>query len=322
MPPCLLPKRRPLNLLPALALLLATTQPTQAKTPRIALTFDDLPAMTLIKDEANVEALNRKLLAGLKRHHIPATGFVNEGKLDELDRARQIAVLRQWVAAGMNLGNHSFSHETPETIGEQAYVADIAAGEVVTKKLLAEAHKTIRYYRHPYLETGSPLSVKRAIETWLTAHHYRIAPVTLNATDWLFAEPYEDALTHGDLAAAAKIKTRYLAYTAKMFIWYRKAAHALFGRDIAYVMLLHATKLNADNIDDLAALIKQAKFKPVSLDKAMRDPAYKTPDPYAAKDGVDWMERWSMELKKQLPWDDYAEPPTDIAKEYERLDKD
>ena len=61
---------------------------------------------------------------------------------------------------------------------------------------------------------------------------------------------------------------------------------------------------------------------PVTLDKALRDPAYKTPDPYAAKDGVDWMERWSMQLNKQLPWDDYAEPPADIQKEYERLDKD
>ena len=308
-----------LALAPLLSGLTATAAHARAQ---VALTFDDLPAMTLIKDEAYVEKSTRDLLAGLKRHHIPATGFVVEGKLDELDRPRQIAVLRQWLQAGMDLGNHSFSHESPNTIGAKAYIADIAEGELVTKTLLAKYHRQERWYRHPYLETGSPKAVKDEIDHWLATHHYRIAPVTLNASDWLFAEPYDDAIAHGDLAGAAKFKSAYLDYTSRMIIWYRKAAHALFGRDIAFVMLLHGTRLNADSIDDLAALLKQAKLHPVSLDKAMRDPAYRTADPYAAADGVDWMERWSMQLGKPLPWDDFAEPPAEIQKAYDRLDKD
>ena len=293
-----------------------------ARGGQVALTFDDLPAMTLVQDQAYVEQLNRGILAGLKRHHIPATGFVNEGKLDELDRARQIAILRQWLKAGMDLGNHSFSHETPATLGVKDYIADIAHGELVTRQLLAKRHRQPGWYRHPYLETGSPKAVKDEIDHWLTVHHYRIAPVTLNATDWMFAEPYDDAISHSDLPGAAKIKASYLDYTHKMIGWYRKAAHELFGRDIAYVMLLHVTRLNADSIDDLAGLFKQAGLHPVSLDKAMRDKAYRTPDPYVAADGVDWMERWSMQLNKQLPWDDYVEPPADIKQAYDRLDND
>ena len=50
----------------------------------IAITFDDLPALTLSHDQRYVTDLNTMILRGLNRHHIPATGFVNESKLDQL----------------------------------------------------------------------------------------------------------------------------------------------------------------------------------------------------------------------------------------------
>ncbi len=51
-----------------------------ARTTKIALTFDDLPALSIAPDQAYVDYLNVTLLSGLKRHHFPAIGFVNEGK--------------------------------------------------------------------------------------------------------------------------------------------------------------------------------------------------------------------------------------------------
>ena len=125
-----------------------------AKTTDIALTFDDLPALTLLKSQAYVDYANAMILRGLKRHHFPAIGFVNEGKLDELERSGQIANLRKWRDAGMDLGNHTFSHESANRIGAQAFIDDIALGEPVTRALLAERHRTLRWFRHPYLQTG------------------------------------------------------------------------------------------------------------------------------------------------------------------------
>jgi len=86
-------------------------------------------------------------------------------------------------------------------------------------------------------------------------------------------------------------------------------------------MLLHATRLNADCIDDLAAILKRAKLQPVSLETAMKDSAYRTRDPYAGKDGIDWLERWSIELHKELPWDSYSDVPADIKADYDKVDK-
>jgi len=294
------------------------------KTAKVALTFDDLPALTLTTNQAYVNDLTTRLLAGLRRHHLPATGFVVESKLDEGDRAQQIAALEKWLDAGMDLGNHTYSHESPNEIGADAYVADIAMGEVVTKKLLAARGRKITWFRFPYLESGETTAVRDQIQRWLKDHHYRNAPVTMNADDWEFAEPYDDAIAHKDEARRQHIREEYLHYTDQMMAWYRKAAHVLFGRDIAYVMLMHGTRLNADCIDDLAGLMKKNGLRGISLARAMRDPAYKIPDTYVGKEGVDWIERWSlaMGMDNQLPWASYADPPKDIQAGYDKVDKD
>jgi peptidoglycan/xylan/chitin deacetylase (PgdA/CDA1 family) len=289
---------------------------------KIALTFDDLPALTILPDQAYVNYLNAAILRGLKLHHFPATGFVNESKFDDLDRPQQIAVLKSWLDAGMDLGNHTFSHDAPEELGAKGYIEDIAKGEVVTRRLMAEHHKRERYFRHPYLKTGSPAAVKDAIEDWLAAHRYTIAPVTMDADDWEFAEPYDDAISHKNEAAAAHIKAEYLAHTDDMIHWYRRASQALFRRDIPYVILLHATRLNADSFEDLTAMLKRNRLKPVTLDEAMRDPAYLTHDPYAGMDGIDWMERWALELHRALPDEAKNDPPKDIQAAYDRVDND
>lgn len=296
--------------------------PAQARRGEVALTFDDLPALTILDDQPYVDYLTATLLRGLKRHHLPAIGFVNEGKLDEIVRARQIAVLRAWLGAGMDLGNHTFSHETPETLGTEGYIADIAKGEPVTAGLLARRHRTLRWFRHPYLATGGTAEARARIDAWLAQHHYRIAPVTLDASDWMFAEPYDDAIARHDAGRAERIRAEYLAYTDRMIAWHEKAARALFDRQIPLVMLLHATRLNADCIDGLAALLRRDRLRAVSLERAMADPAYATPDTYAGSDGPNWLERWARTLHRPLPWDGYAEPPVDIKAEYDKVDND
>ena len=294
----------------------AKTAPTGA----VALTFDDLPGLSIIPNEHYVESYNARLLARLKHHHVPASGFVNEGKFDEMNRAHQIAILRRWLDAGMDAGNHTFSHASPNELGADGYIADISKGEPITKAMLAQHGKTMRWFRHPYLETGTPAAVKDKIDGWLAAHGYRIAPVTLDADDWEFAEPYDDAVAHDDRARARQIQDEYLDHTKQMIAWYKRASEAVFGRPIPLVMLMHDTRLNADSIEAVLKLLHDADLRPVSLDTAMADPAYLTPDATSGKEGIDWVERWSDTLHKALPWDSYHDVPKDIAEDYDRVD--
>ena len=289
---------------------------------KVALTFDDLPGLTIFADQPWVDYLNTKLLLGLKRNHLPAIGFVNEGKFDEIQRDHQIANVQKWLDAGNNLGNHTFSHESPNDLGGAGYIADIIKGEPVTRAMLAAKHKPLSWFRHPYLETGFPEAVKKQIDDWLSAHGYRVAPVTIDADDWEFAEPYEYALAHHDEAKVLHVRHEYLAYTERTIAWYQRASQALFGRQIAFVILLHDTRLNADNIDELAAILKRRNLKAVSLETAMKDPAYRNGDPYVGRDGIDWIERWSDLLHKNLPWDSWQDVPKAIEEEYDRNNKD
>ncbi len=305
------------------AMLAAVMAPLSAVAhDRVALTFDDLPSLSLLQSQPYTDYSNLMILRGLKHHHMPAIGFVNEGKLDEGMRSRQIDNLKAWVKAGMALGNHTFSHESPNTTSAQAYIADIARGERVTRSLLAAHYKTLTWFRYPYLETGSTLQEKDAIQGWLKDHGYRVAPVTMENSDWMFAEPYDDAISRRQDERVKRIRAEYLAYTEDMITWYQQAGHALLGRPMAFVMLLHVTRLNADCIDDLAVILKRHHIKPVSLDAAMKDPAYRIDDPYVGPNGIEWLERWSITLHKDLPWDSFKEPPADIEAEYKTVDND
>ncbi|MDE2403302.1 MAG: polysaccharide deacetylase family protein [Sphingomonadales bacterium] len=316
---------RPATLLSAFLLALATPAAAAPPPPArgtVALTFDDLPELALVEDQDYADALTTALLAGLRRHHYPATGFVVGGKLEERVPARQSAILQQWLDAGMELGNHTFSHESPREIGAAAYIADIAHDDAVLRTLLAPRGLKPRWFRHPYLETGTTAAARRAIDTWLRRHGYRVAPVTIVPSDYEFAEPYDAALARHDDVHARALRRAWLSYLQRSIVWYRQAAHALFGRDIAHVLLLHATRLNADTVDDLAAILERNRLKVVPLSRAMRDPAYRTPDTYVGKDGLDWLSRWELTLKKPLPWDEFREPSARIQAEYARVDKD
>ena len=287
----------------------------------VALTFDDLPALSLSDATPYWQVTTKKLLAGLRHNHFPAVGFVNEEKLED-DRAQRVELLREWLEAGMDLGNHGYSHLSLTTTPVDAYIADVARGETVLRWLLSARGRTPRWFRHPYLETGKTPEDRRIFESWLAAHGYRVAPVSMENSDWMFAYPYDEAIGHKDRAAAKRIKQEYLAYTATIVPWYREAAFELLGRRPAFVFLLHASRLNADSIDQLAAILKANDLQPVTLDQAMTDPAYQIPDTYAGPDGDEWVTRWSMSLHKTLPWASFPNPPDDIAAAEKRLDTD
>ena len=303
------------RLLLALALSLAASP---AAAEGVAITFDDLPTMALSPTTDYASVTTRELLAGLKRNHIPATGFVNEVKLEARDKADRIGLLRQWLDAGMDLGNHTYDHPHFST-DVAAEIADIEKGEVETRKLLAARGRTPHWFRHPYLETGATAEAQRGLETWLGAHGYRVAPVSLENSDWMFSAPYDEAVMKGDLAGAARIKAEYLAFTAKIVPWYRQAALDVLGRRPALVFLLHATRLNADSLDGIVKVLADNGLTPTTLEKALDEAAYEIPDNPATTNGQPWIARWALVLGKPMPWGTLPRPPEDIAAADARL---
>ena len=89
-----------------------------------------------------------------------------------------------WLDAGFELGNHTFGHTSLNRTSLKEFEDSVIQGEAVTKLLLAQHNKQLRYFRHPYLHTGRDLQTRREAEAFLVARGYRIAPVTMDGWDW------------------------------------------------------------------------------------------------------------------------------------------
>ena len=182
----------------------------------VAITFDDLPAPadSLPSNDINtLRVMTKKLLGSIRANDVPAIGFVNEGMLYNRGEFKaRVAILRMWLDAGLELGNHTFSHMDLQTATLAAYEADVIRGESVTAKLLQEKGVRLRYFRYPYLDVGPNLATRRAFEKFLAGHGYTVAPVTLDNEEYMFAAVYARALARGDRETAESVAQAYLSY--------------------------------------------------------------------------------------------------------------
>jgi peptidoglycan/xylan/chitin deacetylase (PgdA/CDA1 family) len=280
----------------ALALLLG--HGPQSPGHAVAVTFDDLPVVSTHPLHAALrEALTRDLLQAVLRHRVPAIGFVNENKLADStgdpDPAR-VDLLRRWLDAGLELGNHTWSHPDLHLTPLSTFEAEVLQGEVTTRRLLAERGQAPRYFRHPFLHTGRSVAVRDSLTAFLRDHGYQVAPVTIDNSDYVFAEAYDRALAAPDVDAAARVRSAYLAYMDSVIGFYERQAQAILGRDIPQVLLLHASRLNAASFDSLAGVFERRRYRFVSLGAALADSAYRLPDTYAGPGGITWLHRWAL----------------------------
>jgi peptidoglycan/xylan/chitin deacetylase (PgdA/CDA1 family) len=290
-----------------LAAFLLSAAATAAAVPdrRVAVTIDDLPGpnRAVVKDAggdlAAFQAMTAKLLAALKASGTPAIGFVNEDKLapgGEVDPAR-VGLLEAWRDAGMELGNHTYSHPDLHRTELADFERDVVRGEETTKTLLAARGKTLRYFRHPFLHTGRKIEVKRALEKFLSERGYAIAPVTHDNGEWIFAVAYAIAGNRGDAAGKdtqKRIAEAYVPYMDAKFDYFERESKALFGREIPQVLLIHANSLNSDVYPDLARRMKARGYRFVSLGEALEDPAFRSPDTFTGAGGISWLHRWAL----------------------------
>jgi peptidoglycan/xylan/chitin deacetylase (PgdA/CDA1 family) len=294
-----------LNALLALtALLLAgdTSPRTPAAERTVAVTFDDLPATpagVVTDDVASLEELTRKLLTAVRKYSIPAVGFVNEGKLfvqgaGPRDVDGRIGLLRMWLDAELELGNHTYSHRDLNTMPLEQFEADVLQGEVVTRRLLKEKGQTLRYFRHPFLRVGSDLQKRRAFEAFLSSHGYTVAPVTVDSDEFVYAAAYARALRGGNAAAATKIADDYLRYMDEVFSFFEAVSQRVTGREITQILLLHVNTLNADRFDALAGALRRRGYRFVSVAQALEDPVYRLPDEFVGAPGNSWFNHWEL----------------------------
>jgi peptidoglycan-N-acetylglucosamine deacetylase len=249
---------------------------------------------------AEIVEMTTKLLATLTAQKVPAVGFVNESKLyyDLNDVQPRIHALSLWTDGGFELGNHTFSHMSLNNNPLTAWEEDVVRGETVTRMLDAQHKIKLRYFRHPFLDTGLDLETRRQAEMFLAQRGYRIAPVTMDAWDWMFAGPYTYARKNNDAALQQRVLNESLSYTTTVFDYYEKLSRDLFGYEPRQILLLHGNWLEADHIGDLLDLLRKRGYQFVTLQQALADQAYALPNTYVGPEGMGWIDQWAISMGK------------------------
>lgn len=304
-----------------IVLLLGVFSCVSAQQRTMTITFDDLPYVSFGNGPylKNARAATAKILSTLKKHNATAVAFVNEDKLgDAPDRKERIALLREWVDAGMILGNHTYSHPDFNRLTVEQFQEEIVKGEVVTRRLMRAHGPYQLYFRHPMTHTGDTQEKKEAIEQFLAARGYKITPHTIENSDFIFNVPYAHALQSGDTALATRLREAYLDFTIAATEFAEKVSPEIFGREIPQLLLIHSNDITSDCLDEMLRRFEARGYKFVSLDTVMADPAYRTKDTYVTKVGPTWLMRWVKSKGLNVSFADDPDPPQWVMDLYKK----
>ena len=175
---------------------------------QICFSIDDMPVVSYgIKDSNYQKQIFNSIMNSLVKNEIPAIGFVNEGKMrKEADGGRyQKELLKNWIKSGLELGNHTYSHPDYNTTSCKEYTSDILRGEKILKEILSESGKSFKYFRHPFLHVGETKAKAYSLDLFLKEHGYKVAPVTIDNEDYLFALAYNKASVVKDTLLMSRI---------------------------------------------------------------------------------------------------------------------
>jgi len=268
--------------------------------PRVAITLDDLPWNGPGYSEAEIASLTDTLLQTLSARGVPATGFVTCRAMRD-----GAPLLRKWLDAGFELGNHSTSHRDLNSTPLDEWLADVRECDEAIRAVVVD-RAPVRWFRFPMLHQGDDRAVRDSVARTLERWGYANAHVTIDNSEWLLARAYDLALQAGDETEAGAIVEAYVAHLREAAAHFRAAARDKFGREVDHVLLLHANALAARHIDSVINALEADGFTIAPLDEVLSDPIYARVDKYVGPAGLSWIYR-AAPLSPDDPWDDAAE---------------
>ncbi len=254
----------------------------------LLISIDDLPvaAGDLHADPAERARITDGLLAVLAKHHVPAVGLVIWGNVKS-DADRDI--LRRWLAAGHELGNHSANHLNLTRTGADAYVADVEAGRAGLADFLAkEGNRKVRFFRYPFLNEGDTEAKLDTVRAYLARSGQRSLPVTIDDQDWSYEKPWIEAK---DARAKARVGEEYQEALHVEVRDQEARGDRIFGRPVPQILLLHANEVGAAQWDRLFTWLEERGYRFAAADEVLADPAFADASRYAGPSGFGLWDR-------------------------------
>jgi peptidoglycan/xylan/chitin deacetylase (PgdA/CDA1 family) len=240
------------------------TSSTQAR--EIALTFDDAPT----PDSALMTGTERtqKIIKALKQADVPdALIFVKAGYINPQTAER----LKQYADAGFHLANHSFSHQSANQIGANAYAEDVYKAHLALKPF----QNVLNYHRFPYLHHGKDLVEVNQLQKLLAELGYKEGYVTVDNYDWYISALIAKAAEEKKTINYDKARDFYVNSLYESIEFYDAIAKKSLKRSPRHVLLLHENDAAALFVGDLIKHLRSKGWKIISPQQAYKDPIAK-----------------------------------------------
>lgn len=251
---------------------------------RICVTIDELPAAKSFGD-VDHRMITTRILDALQAHEATATGFVvGENIADSYD------LLGEWLNRGHALGNLTYSHQDLHDLGYHNFIPDVIAGHEALEPMLAGFGQQERYFRYPFLHYGSEPADKQLVSAFLSDHLYVIAHATVVVEDYLYNLSLEKLGEDADSADYFAIMEEYLNHVVDQIEAAEKLSMKVLQRPCRQILQLRANRLNALALDNLLASLEQFGWEFISLDYALADELYASPEGYTGLRGVGYLE--------------------------------
>ena len=273
------------------------------KDRKIAVGFVSIPPVDRMGNPPkDSEATARLTIAKLTEHKIPAIGFVQGGMISDGEKLypAQANIVRLWRDAGLEVGIGGYKHIWFYHTPYDDFVSNTATNERIVRQILAEKNLPLRYFSYPFLNTGKNAEERNRFESWLDERDLKSVKYTVDNQEWMYSYAYDMARKDNDLNRMIQIRVEFINYMSKMFDHYEAYSQEMFGRDISQTMVLTPSRLVADSADELFGTIEKRGYQFVSMDEALKDAAYETPETFCGKAGISWFERWQMMQGKKL----------------------
>lgn len=238
-----------------------------AEEKQVAITIDDLPFVG--SANYNPGKLRRererfmKILEAIKERQVPATGFVVAGTIEK----DQWELLNAFAGAGLEVGNHTYSHPNLNRTATQRYITDIDKADKVLTPILTQP----KFFRYPYLAEGRG-DKKQQVLSFLQEKGYVIAPVTIDSKDFRFNDRLFSIYWRNRPKHLPGLKRQYLNYIWQQTLRAEKISRKQ-GRPIKEILLIHANLINAHAMGDIIDLYQSKGYKIVPLKDILKPSA-------------------------------------------------
>jgi peptidoglycan/xylan/chitin deacetylase (PgdA/CDA1 family) len=247
-----------------LALLLAVDQ-VQAK--EIALTFDDAPmdSTPFFETHSRTDELIKKL----RTLNVPPV-IIFSNACRRKNARSVIEQLKKYRSAGHLIGNHTCSHPLLDDAGFEAYSKDAAKGDKLLSSLL-DSHK---FFRFPFLNEGTDVSVRDKMRDWLKNNQYRNGFVSVDNDDYVFSFKINQAKRLKKKIDYKRVENLLVQHVAGAAAFYDDLAVKTLGRSPKHVLLLHEMDATVMFLEPLVKGLRNQGWTIISAAEAYDDEVY------------------------------------------------